>query len=316
MITPAISVLSAVEGLKVVDAVARRTRRPDRRSPSSSRCSPIQRFGTGAVGRLFGPVMVVWFTRIGVAWLCRDRRAPGGAAGPVADLRRRVPRSSTAHGVPRARLGRARGHGRRGAVRRHGPLRSPADHARVASWSSSRRCMLNYLGQGALSSKTRRPSRARSSCSCPDWAPIPMVLLATAATVIASQAVISGAFSVDTPGRPARLPAAAADPPHLGGADRADLRAVDELGAAGRRSWCWSSFGSLRGLASAYGMAVTGTLTITTILFFSSSRVRWRTPLWLVLAGGAALPCGRPPLLRREPHQAPARRLAPARDRR
>ena len=71
-------------------------------------------------------------------------------------------------------------------------------------------------------------------------------------------------------------------------------------------------FGSSEELASAYGIAVTGTLAIDTILFFVVVRDLWRKPLWLVLAGGGAVPDGRPGLLRRQPDEGPARRLVPA----
>ena len=91
----------------------------------------IQRFGTGAVGRAFGPVMGVWFAILAVAGLGKVVAAPGDPARALADLRRSVPRRPRPRGVHRARLGRAHGHRRRGAVRRHGPLRPPADPARV-----------------------------------------------------------------------------------------------------------------------------------------------------------------------------------------
>ena len=72
-----------------------------------------------------------------------------------------------------------------------------ADHPRAGSLLVFPACILSYMGQGALVLATRTTrSRARSSCSCPHWGRLPMVLLATAATVIASQAVITGAFSV------------------------------------------------------------------------------------------------------------------------
>ena len=76
MITPAISVLSAVEGLEVVSPVARLARRADRARRSSPALFAIQRFGTGAVGRLFGPVMALWFTVLAIAGVGADRRAP------------------------------------------------------------------------------------------------------------------------------------------------------------------------------------------------------------------------------------------------
>ena len=114
----------------------RRRRRSSRSScrsrwRSSTGLFAIQRFGTGAVGRLFGPVMALWFAVLAIAGRRAGRRAPRRPARAVAELRGRVLRRPRRHGVPRARLGRARRHRRRGALRRHGPLRAPADPARV-----------------------------------------------------------------------------------------------------------------------------------------------------------------------------------------
>ena len=116
-----------------------------------------------------------------------------------------------------------------------------------------------------------------------------MVFLATAATVIASQAVITGAFSVAHQASPARIPAAAAHRPDLGEDDRADLRAVDQLGAMVSVLTLVFAFQTSAALAFAYGMAVTGTITITTLLFFYIARHQWGKPLWLVIAGAARL---------------------------
>ena len=130
MITPAISVLSAVEGIEVVE-------------PSlHSLVVPIalviltllfaaQRFGTGAVGRLFGPVMAVWFTILAVAGLHEVVKEPEilKAISPSYAVTLHV--RARPRRVHRARLRRAHRHGRRGALRGHGPLRARADPARV-----------------------------------------------------------------------------------------------------------------------------------------------------------------------------------------
>ena len=95
-----------------------------------------------------------------------------------------------------------------------------------------------------------------------------MVILATVATVIASQAVISGAFSVTRQAIQLGFLPRLTDPPHLRG-DRAGLRAGRQLGLmVARSSRSWSASAPRRALASAYGIAVTGTLAIDTILFF------------------------------------------------
>jgi KUP system potassium uptake protein len=123
----------------------------------------------------------------------------------------------------------------------------------------------------------------------PDWAQIPMVLLAGAATVIASQAVISGAFSVAQQaaqlGYLPRLRIAHTSAHHRGQIyvpwiNWALLVSVLTLVV---------TFKTSAALAYAFGMAVTGTITITTLLFLYIARNQWRKPLWLVAGGGALL---------------------------
>ena len=174
--------------------------------------------------------------------------------------------------------------------------------------------LLNYFGQGAL--LLSEPDSADSPFYrlVPDWAQIPMVLLATLATVIASQAVISGAFSVT---RQAVL---------LGFLPRLTIRHTSaEAGQTYVPAVNWAlfvavaglvvGFGSSTALASAYGIAVTGTLAIDTVLFFVVVRMLWRKPLWLVLAGAGGFLDRRPRVLLRQPGQGAPRRLVPARRR-
>ena len=115
------------------------------------------------------------------------------------------------------------------------------------------------------------------------------------------------------PGRRARLPAAADDPPHLARArsGRSTCPAVN-WGIFAAVVALVVGFGSSTGLASAYGIAVTGTLAIDTILFFFVVRVLWHRPLWLVLAGAALFLIVDLAFFAREPHEGPARRLVPA----
>ena len=195
MITPAISVLSAVEGLEVA-------------APSlESLVVPItlviltvlfaiQRYGTGAVGRLFGPIMGLWF-----ALLARVRPGQGRRAHPGSCARSRRPTGLSflvrARHVAFIALGSVvltvtgaealyadMGHFGRPPIRR--------------AWFAVvfPALILNYMGQGALILDTPRAIDNPFFLLFPHWARIPMVLAATAATVIASQAVISGAFSV------------------------------------------------------------------------------------------------------------------------
>jgi len=147
--------------------------------------------------------------------------------------------------------------------------------------------LLNYFGQGAL--LLAHPAAAENPFYRlgPGWTLYPMVVLSTIATVIASQAVISGAFSI------------AHQAAQLGYLPR--LRVIHtserEIGQVYLPFVNWAllgavlalvfAFGSSAKLAFAYGMAVTGTIAITTVLFFVLVHYRWRRPLWLAVLGGA-----------------------------
>ena len=287
MITPAISVLSAVEGVKVA-------------APSvSGIVIPItvaiivalfmaQRLGTGAVGRVFGPVMVVWFTvlaGLGVRGIADhpvilEALSPSYAIGYLTGHFATAFFSLTA--VVLAVTGAEAlyadmGHFGRGPVRRAWLLVVfPA-------------CILNYLGQGALILGHPASISNPFFLLAPGWARLPMVLLATVATVIASQAVISGAFSV------------AHQAGQLGYLPRLRIQYTSEQ-LMGQIYVPWINwlllvsvltlvlaFRSSAALAYAYGTAVTGTISITTLLFFYYARHQWRWPLWIVLAGGGIL---------------------------
>jgi KUP system potassium uptake protein len=287
MITPAISVLSAVEGVKVA-------------APSvSSLVIPVtvaiivalflaQRLGTGAVGRVFGPVMAAWFTvlaALGVKGIAAhpvilEALSPTYALGFLAGHFGTAFFSLTA--VVLAVTGAEAlyadmGHFGREPVRRAWLLVVfPA-------------CILNYLGQGATILGHPASISNPFFLLAPGWARLPMVFLATVATVIASQAVISGAFSV------------AHQAGRLGYLPRLRIQYTSEK-VMGQIYIPWINwllmvsvlalvlaFRSSAALAYAYGTAVTGTITITTLLFFYYARHQWRTPLWIVLAGGGLL---------------------------
>ena len=287
MITPAISVLSAVEGVKVA-------------APSvSGLVIPItvviitalfmvQRLGTGAVGRLFGPVMAVWFTVLGVLGVrgIADHPVILEALSPSYAIGFLVGHFGTAFfsltAVVLAVTGAEAlyadmGHFGRPPIRRAWLLVVfPA-------------CILNYLGQGALILGHPASISNPFFLLAPGWARLPMVFLATVATVIASQAVITGAFSV------------AHQAGRLGYLPRLRIQYTSEQ-IRGQIYIPWINwlllvsvltlvlaFRSSAALAYAYGTAVTGTITITTLLFFYYARHQWRTPLWIVLAGGGAL---------------------------
>ena len=287
MITPAISVLSAVEGLKIA-------------APSLEHLVvPItaaiivvlfllQRLGTGAVGRLFGPVMLVWFLTIAACGIdgIADHPEILKALSPTYALDfffnhfdlaffslAAVVLAVTGAEALYADMGHF---GRPPITRAWLMLVFPA-------------CILSYMGQGALILDNPRNISSPFFLLVPDWGQWPLVILATAATVIASQAVISGAFSV------------AQQAVQLGYLPR--LRIVHTSAAAKGQVYVpWINwllmvsvltlvltFESSANLAFAFGMAVTGTITITTLLFFYVVRHQWRKPLWLVAIGAGFL---------------------------
>ena len=315
MITPAISVLSAVEGVKVA-------------APSlASLVVPItaaiivglflvQRLGTGAVGRLFGPVMVVWFTAIGAFGI-------RGIAGHPAILKALSP--TYAHRLPVRALpdrvllagrGRARGHRRRGAVRRHGALRPRPDHPRLAVPGLSR------PASSATWARARWSSPTRARVSSPFFLLVPG--LGAAADGVPGHRGDGDRLPggdhrrvLGRPaGRPARLPAAAADRAHLRGTTIGQIYVpwINWVLMVAVLTLVFA-FRSSAALAYAFGMAVTGTITITTLLFFYIAREQWHWPLWLVVPGAGCPARRRPAVLRRQPDQARARRLAAAADR-
>ena len=284
MITPAISVLSAVEGLRVVE-------------PSlDAWIVPItaviivmlfvsQRVGSAKVGRIFGPVMIVWFTSIAACGSAGISEHPQilRALSPTYAVGFLVGHFSVAFfslaAVVLAITGAEAlyadmGHfGRAPITRGWLLLVFPA-------------CLLSYMGQGAL--VLGNPSVAISSpffLLVPEWARLPMVVLATAATVIASQAVITGAFSV------AHQAVQLGYLPRL----RISHTSAQTIGQIYVPWINWVlmvsvltlvfAFRTSAALAFAFGMAVTGTITITTLLFFYIVRHQWGKPLWVVFGG-------------------------------
>jgi KUP system potassium uptake protein len=285
MITPAISVLSAVEGLEVAAPSLESLVLPITLAVLSVLFA-IQRFGTEAVGRLFGPVMALWFTILALSGLARVVDSPAilRALSPTYGIEFFVDHGAVAFlalgSVVLAVTGAEAlyadmGHFGRPAIRR--------------AWFFFvfPALTLNYMGQGSLILASPAAIENPFFLLMPHWARVPMVLLATLATVIASQAVISGAFSVTR------------QAVQLGFLPRLRIRHTSQ--AAGQiyvpavNGLLYVAvlalvlgFGSSAGLASAYGIAVTGTLAIDTILFFVVVRMLWRKPLWLVLSGAAA----------------------------
>ena len=287
MITPAISVLSAIEGVQVSD-------------PSlSALVLPLtatvlvllfllQRLGSAVVGRLFGPVMAIWFAVIAVVGIRGITDDPSilKALSPTYAGAFLFGHFGTAFfalaGVVLAVTGAEAlyadmGHFGRGPITRSWLfLVFPA-------------VILNYLGQGALILSD--PARISNPfyLLVPAWGQVPMVILATAATVIASQAVISGAYSLT------QQAAQIGYLPRL----RIDHTSEQRVGQIYVPWINWAlcvavlalvfTFRTATALAYAYGVAVTGTITITTLLFFYIVHTQWNKPWWLVAIGGGIL---------------------------
>nr|WP_246024006.1 KUP/HAK/KT family potassium transporter [Nocardia yunnanensis] len=287
MITPAISVLSAVEGAKTVSSSM-----GDFVVPITAviilALFLVQRRGTAAVGRVFGPIMICWFLVIGLCGVAGITRHPEivKALSPTYALGFLFGHFGIAFFALAAivlavtgaeALYADMGHFGRSAITRAWlALVFPA-------------CVLSYLGQGALILDDPGHISAPFFLLAPSWGRLPIVLLATAATVIASQAVITGAYSV------------AAQAAQLGYLPRLRVAHTSES-TIGQIYVPWINwlllvsvltlvfaFRSSAALAYAFGMAVTGTITITTLLFFYIARARWRTPIWLVLLGAIPL---------------------------
>ena len=287
MITPAISVISSVEGLKVVEP-----RFADWVVPITAVIILIlfafQSRGTAAIGRLFGPVMIVWFIAIGACGVEGIATHPVilKALSPVYALTFIITYPGTAFFALAAVVLAVTG-----AEALYADMGHFGRPAITRAWLFVvlPACMLSYFGQAALLLGNNSVTDAPFFLLPPGWARLPMVLLATAATVIASQAVITGAYSV------------ASQAAQLGYLPRVRVVHTSES-TIGQIYVPWINgllmvavlilvfaFRSSAALAFAYGMAVTGTITTTTLLFFFVARERWKTPVWLIVTGAGAL---------------------------
>ena len=288
MITPAISVLSAVEGLEVVQPSLEHLVVPIAAAILIG-LFMLQARGTAVVGRLFGPVMLVWFTVLAALGVHGIGSHPGilQALLPTYGLRFFLDDGLTAFlalgGVVLAVTGAEALYADMGHFGR-GPIR--------AAWLLAvfPALTLNYLGQGALILEHPNGVSNPFYLLVPHWARVPMIFLACVATVIASQAVISGAFSVTRQavqlGYLPRLRILHTSHEEAGQiyvpfVNWALLAAVLVIVFAFERS---------SKLASAYGIAVTGTITITLILFLVLTRLDHRWRAWQI--GAAALVFG------------------------
>lgn len=282
IITPAISVLGAVQGMQVA-------------TPALSHLVVplsvgilvglflLQRYGSGTIGGLFGPVILLWFTAIGILGLAEVAKDPAVIQGlsPVWGAKFLLDHAAAGYltlgGVVLAVTGAEalyadRGHFGANAIR-FGWL-----------FIALPALILNYLGQGVWI--LHHPSAVKDHASfnpffqmMPGWSLWPMVILATVATIIASQAVISGSFSV------------AKQAVQLGFLPRLKITHTSKMEGqiyVPIINWALCAgvvaltlvFRSSTRLGDIYGVAVTGTFILNTVLFLAVARRLWGTSRW------------------------------------
>ncbi len=285
VLTPAISVLSAVEGLEV-GTVAFKPYIVPISAGILIALFAIQHYGTGFVGLLFGPICALWFVSLGTIGVWNIMQEPTilKALDPTYALH-----FATGHGFASFVVLGSVLLAITGAEALYADMGHFGKRAIRVAWFAivAPGLVLNYFGQGAL--LIARPSAVENPfyLSYPDWALYPMVVLATAATVIASQATISGAYSMTQQAI------------QLGYLPRMPIRHTSEraIGQIYVPAVNWIlllavfiavvGFGSSTRLASAYGVAVMGTMLVTTLLTFFVLRYGWGYPLWLCVLATA-----------------------------
>ncbi len=282
MITPAISVLSAIEGIGIITPVFRSYVIPITMLILVG-LFLIQRHGTARVGGLFGPVILIWLSFLAVTGTVQVARAPSVLLAVL-----------PTHAIRFLLVNKLHGFVVLGAVFLvvTGTEALYADMGHFGArpirltWFAMvfPALLLNYFGQGALLLHTPQAAGHPFYALVPAWAMIPTVLLATLATIIASQAVISGAFSLTRQAI------------QLGYLPRLNIRhtSASQIGQIYVAPVNWmlmvctialvAGFQTSSKLAAAYGVAVTSTMIITSTLYYVVARKRWHWPAgWSVL---------------------------------
>ena len=282
IITPAISVLSAVEGLEVVTPALKPYVVPLSLAILIGLFA-VQRFGTATVGKLFGPIIGVWFLVLAAAGVLQIMQQPAilAALNPLHAIRF-VTQQGWHFFVVLGAIVLAF----TGAEALYADMGHFGKRPIQIAWTGLvlPSLALNYMGQGALlmrdPSALEHPFYHLFSVGLL----VPAVVLATAATIIASQAVITGAYSMTK------------EAIQLGMLPRMQTMFTSEkqMGQIYMPSVNWLllvavvlavlGFGSSSALASAYGIAVTITMLTTTLLTFFVVRNAWRYPLWIAVA--------------------------------
>lgn len=286
VITPAITVLSAVEGIEIATPALTQYVVPISVAILVG-LFLLQKRGTGKVGAIFGPVMLVWFGVLavsGAVWVVREP-AVLKAVDPVWAFR--FFREDGFRGfllLGSVVLAVTGGEALYADMGHFGarPIRITWFALVLPS------LLLNYFGQGAL--LLARPGAADNPLfkMVPAWALSPLVVLATIASVIASQAVISGAFSLTRQAiQLGFLPRLRIEQTSARQIGQIYLPGVNWLLLAAC-IWLVVEFGSSSRLAAAYGLAVTSTMAVTTLLLYVYARDAWKVNHWLAL-GGALL---------------------------
>ena len=282
VITPAISVLSAVEGLEVVSPNFKKAVIP--LTLIILLCLfAVQKRGTGGIGKFFGPITLVWFAAIACLGLYHIASNPSilWAINPYYAVSFMWEQPLTTFLILGAVVLCVTGGEALYADMGHFGKKP----IRLAWFAVVMPCLtLNYFGQGALLLTDPEAVKNPFFNMAPDWALIPLVILATAATVIASQALITGAFSVTK------------QVIQLGFLPRLQIHHTSEqdTGQIYMPFVNWGlfvvivlavvMFKTSSNLAAAYGIAVCTDMLITTVLTFFVLRFAWKYPLWLCIS--------------------------------
>ncbi|HQZ32684.1 MAG TPA: potassium transporter Kup [Arenimonas sp.] len=280
VITPAISVLSAVEGLEVAAPDLKRFVLPITLAVLVALFA-MQKHGTERVGRIFGPITCLWFAALAVLGVVEIVQNPAvlAAANPVWAIRFFVEHGVLAWlALGAVVLAVTGGEALYADMGHFG--RVPIRLAWLGLVLPS--LVLNYFGQGAFI--LSHPGEVANPFYelVPGWALYPMIVLATLATVIASQALISGTFSV------VRQAIQLGYLPRMEIVHTSDRTEGQIFIPLVNRAMLVSviavvlGFGSSSNLAIAYGVSVTGTMLISTLLLVMLARARWRLPGWQV----------------------------------
>jgi KUP system potassium uptake protein len=281
VLTPAISVLSAVEGLEIGTAAFKPYVVPIATGILVG-LFLIQKHGTAVVGMLFGPICFLWFLALAAGGAWNIAKAPGvlEALNPAHAFR-----FVTVHGVSSFIVLGSVLLAITGAEALYADMGHFGKRAIRVAWFSlvAPALVLNYFGQGALLMTDAGALENPFYLSYPSWALYPMIALATAATVIASQATISGAYSITQQAiQLGYLPRMVVQHTSARTMGQIYVPAVNWILLVVVAA-AVVGFGSSSKLASAYGVAVMGTMLATTFLTFFVLRYGWGYPLWMCL---------------------------------